>query len=233
VPLILNTPLTLAVIAFFTVRTAVHVVASLVFLLSLLCSSPFMMMFLPLQQVQLHFGVVLLVLIVTLLRLDFMCRHAARDACCVFTSYSIRTHHTSSPVLPFISALLEMPTIAGIKLLVKDITALSNVLPLSIPQGTKSNKIWNVMKVEERETAHKTFNMRFDAMFGEDCRDSGGRLHHISRGKFGIACVCSYLAKVDWSDHFPLDLVEIKLQRLITELRYIWCVAGLNYPFAP
>jgi hypothetical protein len=133
----------------------------------------------------------------------------------------------------FISAPLDMPTIAGIKFLVKDITMLSNVLPLSIPQGTKADKIWNVMKVEEHDMAHETFNMQFDAMFGEDCRDSGGCLHHISRGKFGIGCVCSYLAKIDWCDHFPLDLVEIKLQRLITELRHIWCVAGLNSHFIP
>jgi hypothetical protein len=101
-------------------------------------------------------------------------------------------------------------------------------LPLSIPQGTKGDKIWNVMKGDECDTAHETFNMRFDVMFGEDCRDSSGRLHHISRGKFELGCVCLYLAKIDWSDDFPLDLVEIKLQRLITELRYIWCVAGLN-----
>jgi len=121
-----------------------------------------------------------------------------------------------------------MPTIAGIKLLTKDIATLSNGLPQSIPQGTKADKIWNVMKVDERDTAFETFNMRFDAMFGEDCRDSGGRLHHISRGRFGIGCVCSYLAKVDWSNGFPLDLVEIKLQRLLTELRHIWCVAGLD-----
>jgi hypothetical protein len=90
-----------------------------------------------------------------------------------------------------------MPTIAGIKLLVKDITMLSNVLPLLIPQGMKADKIWNVMKVKERDTAHETFNMQFDAMFGEDCQDSGGCLHHISRGKFGIGCICSYLAKIN------------------------------------
>ncbi|KAI0253025.1 hypothetical protein BJV78DRAFT_1281338 [Lactifluus subvellereus] len=114
-----------------------------------------------------------------------------------------------------------MPTIAGIKLLVKDIITLSNVLPQSVSQGTKDDKIWNVMKLDDRDTAYETFKMRFDAMFGEDCRDSGGRLQYISRGKYGIGCVCSYLAKIDWSDHFPLDLVEIKLQRLITELRHI------------
>lgn len=124
-----------------------------------------------------------------------------------------------------------MPTIAEIKFLVKDIISLSNLLPLSIPQGTKGGKIWTVMKVDERDTPHETFNMWFNALFGEDCRDSGGRLHHITRGMFGIGCICSYLAKIDWSDHFPLDLVEIKLQRLITELRHIWCMAGSIYYF--
>jgi hypothetical protein len=179
---------------------------------------------------------VLLALIAALLRPDFMmCRHVVYPLtqmyAILFGNYFYV--YACSPCIfsLFTSAPLEMPTIAGIKLLVKDITTLSNVLPPSIPQSTKSDKIWNVMKVEERDTAHETFNMRFDAMFGEDCRDSGGRLHHISRGKFGIGCICSYLAKIDWSDHFPLDLVEIKLQHIITELRYIWCVAGLNDHF--
>jgi hypothetical protein len=108
---------------------------------------------------------------------------------------------------------------------------LSNALPLSIPQDTKADKIWNMMKVDECDTAHKTFNMRFDTMFGENCQDSGGHLHHISRGKFGLGCVYSYLAKIDWSNDFPLDLVEIKLQCLLTELRHIWCMAGLNSHF--
>jgi hypothetical protein len=176
--------------------------------------------------------------IVALLRLDFtMCRCAAYALAQMYVILfgdDFYVYMDSPRVFSlFISAPLKMPTIAGIKLLVKDIITLSNVLPSSIPQGTKADKIWNVMKVEERDTAHKTFNMRFDAMFGEDCRDSGGRLHYISRGKFGIGCVCSYLAKIDWGDHFPLDLVEIKLQRLITELRYIWCVAGLKFHFTP
>jgi hypothetical protein len=124
-----------------------------------------------------------------------------------------------------------MPTIASIKLLVKDITTLSNVLPQSIPQGTKADKIWNAMKADKRETAFETFNSRFDAMFGEDCRDSCGHLLHLRRGKFGITSVCSYLAKMNWDDGFPLDLVEIKLQRLLTELRNIWCVARLHSRF--
>ena len=118
-------------------------------------------------------------------------------------------------------------TVSAIKVLVRDITTLSNALLQSIPQGTKGDKIWTVMNADQCDTAFETFNACFDALFGEDCRDSGGRLHHISRGKFGIISVCSYLAKTDWNDGFPLDLVEIKLRRLVTELGQIRCVAHL------
>ena len=56
-----------------------------------------------------------------------------------------------------------------IKSLVKEIITLSNVLPISVPQGTEGDKIWSVMNRDAGETAHETFNQRFDAMFGEDC----------------------------------------------------------------
>ena len=113
-----------------------------------------------------------------------------------------------------------MSTISEIKTLVKAITTLSNALPQSVQQGTKEDKIWSVMNTEERETAHETFNKRFDAMFGEDCRDASGRLQYVRKGKLGLGRVCSYLSKIDWADNFPLDIVEIKLQRLITELKH-------------
>ena len=77
------------------------------------------------------------------------------------------------------------------------------------------------MNTEEHETAHEMFNRRFDAMFGEDCRDDAGRLLYIRKGKLGLGRVCSYLSKIDWADNFPLDIVEIKLQRLITELKHL------------
>ena len=113
-----------------------------------------------------------------------------------------------------------MSTISEIKALVKVIGTLSNGLPQSIPLGTKEDKIWTVMHTEECETAHETFNRRFDAMFGEDCRDTTGRLQHIRKGKLGLGSVSAYLSKVDWADNFPLDIVEIKLQRLIVELQH-------------
>ncbi|KAH0588737.1 hypothetical protein H2248_004542 [Termitomyces sp. 'cryptogamus'] len=107
---------------------------------------------------------------------------------------------------------MEMPTIAAIQSLVKTLTALSSDLPLSIKQGSKSDKIWVVMNTGEGKTLHEIFNRYFDAMFGDDCHDSNGCLEHVRRGKLGLGLVCSYLSKIDWTTNFSLDLVEIKLQ---------------------
>jgi hypothetical protein len=128
------------------------------------------------------------------------------------------------PFIPSKSTLLvsaKMSTISEIKALIKAVTALSNNLPQSVQKGTKEDKIWSVMNTEERETAHETFNRRFDAMFGEDSRDAAGRLQHVRKGKLGLGCVCSYLSKIDWADNIPLDIVEIKLKRLIAELKHL------------
>jgi hypothetical protein len=107
--------------------------------------------------------------------------------------------------------------------------SLSHVLPPSIQQGTKDDKIWCVMNAGERDNGHETFNRHFDAMFGEDCQDSNSRLLHIRRGKLGRALVTSYLSEIDWSHGFPLDIVEIKLQRLLTELTHLQYVANFVY----
>jgi hypothetical protein len=103
-------------------------------------------------------------------------------------------------------------------------TTLSTSLSDSVPKGTKDVKIWSVMNTDECNTPHETFNRRFDAMFGEDCRDSNGRLHHLRQGKVGINLVVSYLSKINWTS-VPLDLAEIKLQRLITELKLLQYVS--------
>src|ERR1700755_1139316 len=107
---------------------------------------------------------------------------------------------------------------SGIKALVRDITTLLNALPQSIQQGTKDNKIWSMMNAGEHDTAHETFNRRFDALFGEDCRDASGHLLHVRRGKLGLGLVTSYLSKIDWVHGFPLDIIEIKLRHLLKEL---------------
>ena len=113
-----------------------------------------------------------------------------------------------------------MSTVSEIKAFIKIIATLSNSLPKSIPLGTKEDEIWTVMHTEEGKTAHETFNRPFDAMFGEDCQDTAGRLQHIGKGKLGMGNVCTYLSKIDWADNFPLDIIEIKLQQLIAELQH-------------
>ena|SRR5229473_4250549 len=118
----------------------------------------------------------------------------------------------------------QMPTSVTIKHLLKDISALSNTLSDAVPKGSKDNKIWSVLNTKEGDIPHETFNHRFDALFGEDCRDSGGRLLHVRQGKLGMGLVISYLSKIDWAAGFPLDLVELKLQRLVTELKVLQCV---------
>ena len=119
-----------------------------------------------------------------------------------------------------------MSTLMGIKLLVKEIGSLSTSLADSVLKGTKDDKIWSVLNKEERDTPHETFNSRFDALFAEDCCDSNGRLHHIRQGKLGMGLVVSYISKINWAD-FPLDLVELKLQRLVTELKSLQYVSIL------
>ena len=128
----------------------------------------------------------------------------------------------------FFAGMPTSATVANIRLLVKEITTLSNSLLDSVPNGSKDDKIWSVMNTEELDTPHETFNRRFDAIFGEDCRDSNGRLHHVRQGKLGMGLVVAYLSKINWmTGDFPLDLVELKLQRLITELKTLQLVSIL------
>jgi hypothetical protein len=108
-----------------------------------------------------------------------------------------------------------MSTPEAIKQLVKQISALSNTLSDAVLKGAKSDKIWSVMNSGEGDSPHETFNHHFDALFGEDCQDSDGHLHHLRQGKFRMSVIISYLSKIDWTDGFPLDLVELKLNRLV------------------
>jgi len=117
-----------------------------------------------------------------------------------------------------------MSALATIKQLIKEINVLSNSLSDVVLKGSKDDKIWSVMNTKEGDTPHETFNHRFDALFGEDCHDSGGCLHYVHQGKLGMGLVSSYLSKINWTTGFPLDLVELKLQHLITELKLLQCI---------
>lgn len=117
---------------------------------------------------------------------------------------------------PFKSMLLvsvKMSTISEIKTLIKAITTLLNSLPQSVQQGMKEDKIWSVMNMEEYEMALIRCYI-------------WGRLLRcfwpFAIGRFGLSHVYFYLSKIDWADNFPLNIVEIKLQRLLTELKHLY-----------
>ena len=72
-----------------------------------------------------------------------------------------------------------------------------------------------------------TFNRIFDILYKEDsdCRGEDGRLRYILCGKYGMDKICAYLNGVDWSEpSIPLDLVKLKLDRVINELIFLTCV---------
>jgi hypothetical protein len=131
------------------------------------------------------------------------------------------TNHQSPYPLHSQPFFTSMTTISAIKSLVKDIGALCTNLSDAVPKASKSDKIWTVMSSDECDIPHESFNRRFDALFGEDCRDTNGRLHYIRQGKFGMGIIVAYLSRINWAADFPLDLVELKLQRLITELKLL------------
>jgi hypothetical protein len=55
----------------------------------------------------------------------------------------------------------------------------------------------------------------------DTCEDGG--LKHICRGEHGMSFVATHLTGLDWkSGKYPLDLVGIKLQRIVDEMEYLW-----------
>ena len=79
------------------------------------------------------------------------------------------------------------------------------------------------MNTKKGDIPHETFNCQFNVLFGEDCHDSGGHLQHVCQGKLGMGLVVSYLSKINWTD-FPLDLIELKLECLVAELKHLQCI---------
>jgi hypothetical protein len=100
--------------------------------------------------------------------------------------------------------------IENTRALINNIVSLTKLLPTSVPLATDEDRIFAVMNSAEGESTWHTFNKRFDALFGEDCRDSTGQLHHIRRGHLGMDKVCDYLRALDVGS-VPLDLATIKL----------------------
>lgn len=107
--------------------------------------------------------------------------------------------------------------------LVQEIAELTKKLPSTVRDGSKQDRIYEVMTKINGETAWATFNRRFDILFAEDCRDENGRLHHVRRGRLGMNTVVNYLNLVINEDQLKgfYSPAAIKLQRLRDELKYL------------
>ena len=103
---------------------------------------------------------------------------------------------------------------------IQKICCLSENLPTTVALAAKTDKIFTVFSRPEGESQWHTFNSRFDAVFGDDCRDpTTKKLHFIRRGEHGVGKVCEYLKAINLEDDLiPLDLMISKLLRLHNEL---------------
>ncbi|KAH9477502.1 hypothetical protein JR316_0009720 [Psilocybe cubensis] len=121
-----------------------------------------------------------------------------------------------------------------IQKVVKSLTLLSSSLPDNIPVATRHDKIYTAIPtapIESQGSAiFETFNHVTDILFKEyaDCRDEHGRFHYIRRGKLGMENFCVYIGKINWEvSDIPLDLVGMKLERILDELKYLTCVTNI------
>lgn len=146
------------------------------------------------------------------------------------SSHPHRTEYSQCPLAVSDSDSLTLHIMAGsqehdsLEELVQDIVNLSKKLPQSVPEATKDDKIYEVMTNVDGESAWATFNRRFDILFGEDCRDKNGRLHHIRRGRHGMIKVTSYLSRVIVNENTLKGFyapAAIKLNRLKAELQVL------------
>ncbi|SJL11862.1 uncharacterized protein ARMOST_15273 [Armillaria ostoyae] len=110
------------------------------------------------------------------------------------------------------------PSVSSISALVQQLARLcSKIPPKALTEALPDDYIYHVITNVVGEDTFSTFNRRFDILYAEHLRDENGRLPNLRRGKYGLDAVISYLQSVPWPE-VPLDPVEPKLQRLITEV---------------
>jgi len=94
--------------------------------------------------------------------------------------------------------------------LISNIVSLMRSLPTSVPLATNEDRIFAVMNSPKDKSTWHTFNKHFGVLFGEDCHDSTGELHHVYLGCLGMDKVCDYLSTLDVGS-VPLNLATIRL----------------------
>ena len=81
--------------------------------------------------------------------------------------------------------------------LINNFVSLMRSLLTSIPLATDKDRIYAVMNSPEGKYTWHTINKCFDVLFGEDCCDSTGQLHHICHGHLSMDKVCDYLSTLN------------------------------------
>ncbi|KAK6966423.1 eukaryotic translation initiation factor 3 [Favolaschia claudopus] len=108
--------------------------------------------------------------------------------------------------------------------LIKKIEALAPHLPDSVKEATPDDNDLHRILTEVagiEDSPWGSLNRKLDALFGSDKRENG-RLVHIRRGSRGMSFLATYLAAVDWkSPEYPVDLAEIKVQRIVDEMEFL------------
>jgi hypothetical protein len=105
------------------------------------------------------------------------------------------------------------------------LSSLVSLLPSSVPLATKNDEIFRIFtKIpipDDPEDQWPVFNRRMDILFGEDVRNTNGRLANVVRGPLGMDLVMDYLSKAVTARYLLWEPVQLKLERLINELQWI------------
>jgi hypothetical protein len=118
--------------------------------------------------------------------------------------------------------------VAAMEALVKQIDTLTRKLPSSVPIAARESDIPRLLALPGRDgDAASTFNRHMDLLFGQDLRDAAGRLKYVVAGKYGMGAVVKYLKTVPWAE-LQCSIVRPKLDRIIRELEFLWCVILLK-----
>jgi hypothetical protein len=108
---------------------------------------------------------------------------------------------------------------------VDQLKALVKRLPSTVPVATKDDRIvevfTNIPVSDNPAEDWETFNRRMDALFGNELRDSNGRLLNVKRGTFGIDLILKYFDDVVTKGTLNWDLTAIKVDRLIAKLQIL------------
>lgn len=110
---------------------------------------------------------------------------------------------------------------------VKELGDIVSELPPHVPLASDSDSIWLTFQRisipkddDDPEERWRVLNRRMDALFGEDLRNTEGRLPNIMRGPFGLDMVVDYLEEVILLGSLPWEALQPKMGRLLLELKH-------------